>query len=36
MNGTTANGSKVYKDSSVTTSTNGSLDGCYEAGKMPN
>lgn len=36
MNGTTANGSKVYKDSSVTTSTNGGLDGCYEAGKMPN
>ena len=36
MNGTTANDSKVYKDSSVTTSTNGSLDGCYEAGKMPN
>lgn len=36
MNGTTANGSKVYKDSSVTTSTNGSFDGCYEAGKMPN
>ena len=36
MNGTTANGSKVYKDSSVTTSTNGRLDGCYEAGKMPN
>lgn len=36
MNVTTANGSKVYKDSSVTTSTNGGLDGCYEAGKMPN
>lgn len=36
MNGTTANGSKVYKDSTVTTSTNGGLDGCYEAGKMPN
>lgn len=36
MNGTTANGSKVYKDSSVTTFTNGGLDGCYEAGKMPN
>ena len=36
MNGTTANGSKVYKDSSVTTSTNGGLDGCYAAGKMPN
>lgn len=36
MNGTTANGSKVYKDSTVTTSANGGLDGCYEAGKMPN
>lgn len=29
--GTTANGSKVFKDSSVTTSENGGMDGCYAA-----
>ncbi|WP_347994959.1 hypothetical protein [uncultured Eubacterium sp.] len=32
MAGTTANGSKVFKDATVTTSTNGGLDGCYAAG----
>lgn len=31
MAGTTANGSKVFRDSSVTTSENGSLNGCYAA-----
>ena len=31
MAGTTANGSKVFKDATVTTSTNGGLDGCYAA-----
>lgn len=31
MVGTTANGSKVFKDATVTTSTNGGLDGCYAA-----
>lgn len=31
MAGTTANGSKVFKDAAVTTSTNGGLDGCYAA-----
>lgn len=28
----TANGSKVFKDATVTTSTNGGMDGCYAAG----
>ena len=32
MAGTTANGSKVFKDATVTTSTNGGMDGCYAAG----
>lgn len=32
MAGTTANGSKVFKDAAVTTSTNGGMDGCYAAG----
>lgn len=31
MAGTTANGSKVFKDATVTTSTNGGMDGCYAA-----
>lgn len=31
MAGTTANGSKVFKDATVTTSTNGGLDGYYAA-----
>lgn len=35
MNGTTANGSKVYKDSTVTTSTDGGFDGCYAANSSP-
>ena len=35
MAGTTANGSKVFKDATVTTSTNGGLDGCYAAGTSP-
>ena len=35
MAGTTANGSKVFKDATVTTSTNGGLDGCYAAGASP-
>ena len=35
MNGTTANGSKVYKDSTVTTSTDGGFDGCYAAKSSP-
>lgn len=33
MAGTTANGSKVFKDATVTTSTNGGMDGCYAADK---
>ena len=35
MAGTTANGSKVFKDATVKTSTNGGLDGCYAAGASP-
>ena len=35
MAGTTANGSKVFKDATVTTSTNGGLDGCYAANSSP-
>ena len=35
MNGTTANGSKVHKDSTVTTSTDGGFDGCYAANSSP-
>ena len=35
MAGTTANGSKVFKDATATTSTNGGLDGCYAAGASP-
>ena len=31
MAGTTANGSKVFRDATVTTSTNGGMDGCYAA-----